>query len=333
MSSQPFDKAFNEASKVYKDEHDRILKMTGEYEDLEVENVLLRAQSPSASSASLSSIGHITHAAGSIQITTSTTETIDSSNEIPEITTREEEQPFSDAEARHIEPPSMNQTPPSTAASQPPHSPPSQSSPPQPSPPLFAITDLVNEEDEILPTAPTLDLTSLRTSKHDPDFRIRNHHKVLKLAAILSDLNLHLSAAHRAQDQAAFNAMYARITAAGEGLGTLAQAMPAEKRDGVRRLGGGELCEVNRTIKEGEWYHVQHGGDAEEGGEHDGSCLRRLERAREGYEARLDTGPDSSEVGAEEDDGEWQDESRETTLVEGEEWVAMLRPMMEVALD
>lgn len=199
------------------------------------------------------------------------------------------------------------------------------------------ITDLVNEP-EITATAPTLDLTSLQTSKHHPDFRIRNQHKLLKLATILSDLNLHLSAAHRAQDQAAFDALHARICQAGDGLPSLAQAMPAKKGDGVRRLSGGEMCDVNRSMRGSEWYRVEHGGLVEEGEGHDALSAGRVQRAREVYEASLCRGEgeiEAAEEGEWPEGREWQDESQETTLVEGVGVGGglLLHPAIEVALD
>lgn len=151
-------------------------------------------------------------------------------------------------------------------------------------PSLAKPTDLITETP--ITITQTLDLTSLQTSKHHPDFRIRNQHKILKLATILSDLQLHLSAAQRSQNQPAFDALCARITKAGEGLESLAQSMPVEKADcAATKMGGGQMAEVCRSMGEGEWYRVEHGGVVEEGGEHDRLSLGRVERAREAYEA------------------------------------------------
>jgi hypothetical protein len=124
-----------------------------------------------------------------------------------------------------------------------------------------------------------------------------------------------LSAAHRNEDQAAFNTMHARITAAGEGLSSLAVAMPAEKKDGARRLSGGKTWEIEKTRqkKEREWYGVQHGCAVAEGGEHDGLSLDRVKHAREVWEAKLDRSEGEVEA---ESDREWQNESEETTLVD-----------------
>jgi hypothetical protein len=158
--------------------------------------------------------------------------------------------------------------------------------------PLALPLDLVNDN---ATTPQSLDLTSLQTSKHHPDFRIRNQHKVLKLAAILADLQLHLSAAQRSQDQSAFNDLCARITKAGEGLSSLAQPMPAAKADcAARKLNGGELSDVCKSMKDSEWYHVEHGSLAGEGEKHDSLSLERIERAREVYEASLSTEPNES---------------------------------------
>lgn len=164
---------------------------------------------------------------------------------------------------------------------------------------LASPSDLVNDT---ATTSQTLDLTSLQTSKHHPDFRIRNQHKVLKLSAILSDLQLHLSAAQRMQNQAAFNDLCARITKAGAGLSSLAQPMPVEKSDcAATMLDGAQLSDVCKSMKESEWYRVEHGGVAEEGEKHERLSSERIKGARKAYEASLSTEPnDSSEA---EDDG------------------------------
>jgi hypothetical protein len=203
------------------------------------------------------------------------------------------------------------------------------------SPPL-PITDLVTDIPTTTPL--TLDLTGLQTSKHHPDFRIRNQPKMLRLATILSNLHLHLSVAHRNEDQETFNALHARITAAGEGLGSLAVSVPAEKKDGARRLSGGELSEVEKTKlkKDREWYGVQHGSAVEEGGEHNSLSLGRVERAKAAYEAKLNRSV--GEVDAKSDgkveaerEGEWQGESEETTLVDGVEELTLLYSTISAA--
>lgn len=165
---------------------------------------------------------------------------------------------------------------------------------------LATPTDLINDTPTTAQSQ-ALDLTSLQTSKHHPDFRIRNQHKTLKLAQILSDLHLHLSAAQTSQNQAAFNDICARITKAGEGLGSFAQPMPVEKADcAATKMDGGQMAEVCRSMGEGEWYRVEHGGLVEEGEGHDGISAERVGRARGVYEARLGKAGDSgSEVGAE----------------------------------
>jgi hypothetical protein len=150
---------------------------------------------------------------------------------------------------------------------------------------LAAPTDLINDT---ATTAQSLDLTSLQTSKYHPDFRVRNQHKVLKLTTILSDLHLHLSAANRTQNQAAFNDLCARITKAGEGLPSLAQPMPVEKSDcAAMKLSGEQMSDVCKSMKESEWYRVEHGGVAEEREKHDSLSLERVEHARKAYEASL----------------------------------------------
>lgn len=151
--------------------------------------------------------------------------------------------------------------------------------------PLASPSDLVNDT---ATTAQSRDLTSLQTSKHHPDFRIRNQHKVLELATILSDLQLYLSAAQRSQNQAAFNDLCARIMKAGEGLSSLAQPMPVQKSDSAAtKLDGGQLSDVCKSMRENEWYQVEHGGVLEEGEKHDRLCSGRIMGAKKAYEATL----------------------------------------------
>lgn len=162
---------------------------------------------------------------------------------------------------------------------------------------LASPTGLVNDT---ATTAQSLDLTSLQTSKHHPDFRIRNQHKVLQLATILSDLQLYLSAAQRSQNQAAFDDLCVRITKAGEGLSSLAHPMSVEKADcAATKLTGGQLSDVCESMKESKWYRVEHGGKLQEGEKHDSLSLERIGRAREVYETTLGTeSGGNSEIGA-----------------------------------
>jgi hypothetical protein len=282
--------------------------------------------------AALASIATRAHAEGSIQRRTNTTEVIENSSTALGGTPQRIGQHRSNTAAQHNQYMPSSDTRPITALSESPSLPSEATTSPQThtSSLCFPITDLVID----LPTtsAPSLDLTSLQTSKHHPDFRIRNQTKMLKLATILSELRLHLSVAHRNEDQAAFNAMHTRITAAGEGLVSLAVAMPAEKKDGARRLSGGELCDIERTKrkKEREWYGVQHGSAVEEGGGHDDLSLGRVKRAKEIYEAKVDNGEGEVEA---ESEGEWQVESEESTLVDGVEALMVLHPTISAALD
>ena len=125
----------------------------------------------------------------------------------------------------------------------------------------------------------------------------------VNLHAVLSDLQLHLSAAQRMQNQAAFNDLCARITKAGAGLSSLAQPMPVEKSDcAATMLDGAQLSDVCKSMKESEWYRVEHGGVAEEGEKHDSLSFERIGRAREVYEASLSTEPNgSSEIGVDDE--------------------------------
>jgi hypothetical protein len=347
--SDELNRLLDSMKKGRKTADDMVAKMVADVDQFqslldELDAILSAPPSPSynalplwGKAAALASLAKRTCAEGSIQRSTNTTEGID--NGTNEGIAHNDEQHYSDTAASHSQVQSSNDTETRTIPSQSPGLP-EAATPPETltySPPL-PITDLVTD----LPTnsAPSLDLTGIQTSKHHPDFRIRNQPKMLKLATILSDLHLHLSAAHRNEDQAAFNTMHARITAAGEGLSSLAVAMPAEKKDGAKRLSGGETWEIEKTRqkKEREWYGVQHGCAVEEGGEHDGLSLDRVKRAREVWEAKLDRS--EGEVEAESDvaveaesETEWQEESEETTLVDGVEVLPVLQRTTSAALD
>jgi len=130
--------------------------------------------------------------------------------------------------------------------------------------PLLTPTDLVDDD---IATAQSLDTTSLQTSKHHPDFRVRNQLKILTIANILSDLQLHLSAAQRTQDQSTLDDFFARITKAGEGLSSLTITMPSKQADSVtRKLDGGEMSDACKCMDSSGWYRLEH-GDAEGGSE------------------------------------------------------------------
>lgn len=230
--------------------------------------------------------------------------------------------------------PFFNGTHPHIAPPPSPIPPPAYRTPPRPNTPVTPLTDLANGD--LTTTAPTLDLSSLQTSRHHPDFRIRNQPRFLRLSTILSDLQLHLSTAYKTQDQAAFNDLHARIAKGGEGLSTLAQAMPPETADvAARKLNGAEMSEVVRCMKASEWYRAEHGKSVEEGEEHDILSLERIERATEVYEASLgkdSSGADGSDSEVE-DDGEWEDESDETIWVEDVEGRALSHPSISLALE
>ena len=68
----------------------------------------------------------------------------------------------------------------------------------------------------------------------------------------------------------------------------MAQAVPVEKADfAVTKMDGEQMAEVCRSMGEGEWYRVEHGGVVEEGERHHALSAERVERAREVYEASL----------------------------------------------
>ena len=124
------------------------------------------------------------------------------------------------------------------------------------SPPSLRPTNLVKDK---IATAQTLDTTSLQTSKHHPDFRTRNQLKTLKLATMLSDLQLHLSAAQHSQNQSALDDLLARLMKAAEGLSNLAQPVPTKQSDSAtRKLDGGDLSDVCKSMNGSGWYRVKH---------------------------------------------------------------------------
>ena len=125
------------------------------------------------------------------------------------------------------------------------------------SPTFLTLTDLVKDK---ITTAQTLDTTSLQTSKHHPDFRIRNQLKILKLATMLSDLQLHLSTAQHARNQSALDDLLTRLTKATEGLSSPVEPAPVKQSDSAtRKLDGGELSDVCKSMKGSGWYRVEHG--------------------------------------------------------------------------
>ena len=76
----------------------------------------------------------------------------------------------------------------------------------------------------------------------------------------------------------------------------MAQPMPVEKSDcAATKLDGGQLSDVCKSMKESEWYRVEHGGVAEEGVKHDGLSSERTKGARKAYEASLSMGSSEAE--------------------------------------
>lgn len=63
----------------------------------------------------------------------------------------------------------------------------------------------------------------LYKSRHNPDFRTRNHDKIIRIQTILSTFTTQLSAIRLAKDQDAFDDLYERVTAANQGFQPLQQ--------------------------------------------------------------------------------------------------------------
>ncbi|KAM0723656.1 hypothetical protein Q7P37_000644 [Cladosporium fusiforme] len=155
-----------------------------------------------------------------------------------------------------------------------------------PTPPSALISELVCDYPDYF-TEPPNPFANLHASKHNPDFRVRNQLKFFKVSSILSGLRFQLFAAERTQDQAAFDALYARIVKAGEGLESLTSGLG----ESVEEMGlGGEdggFGEIMRVDRKGDWWHVVHGSAAEEGEMHDELSRERVKAAKSAYEEGL----------------------------------------------
>lgn len=221
---------------------------------------------------------------------------------------------------------------------------------PETQPTPLPISDLVYD----LSPKPTSSIpkhfSSIHTSKHATDFRVRNQTKILRLSDILSDLSMHLATAKRKEDQPAFDLLYARIVKAGDGLESLAQP-ELERSEG----GGNTGLQCGEGESWGWWvngqevagsYTVQHGNAGEEGEEYEELSKERVASASREYEAKLerqvkdvreDAGDEdlagSSEDGEDEGKQSEEFESQETTLVEGLEELEPLHSTLSVALD
>lgn len=236
-------------------------------------------------------------------------------------------------------PTTTNNSSPSPSTPEPkpqPQLPPKTSPPPPPLPVTDLVHDLSPKTTSSLPTC----FSSIHTSKHAPDFRVRNQAKILRLSDILSNLSLHLAIAKKERNQATFDGLYARIAKAGEGLESLEAEIEGresgERENMVVRDGKGDGYSegkeetwgywVNEQEEAG-WYAVRHELAREEGREYEGSSRERIASAREEYEAGLerraaDESGNGFVTGSDEggEDGRQQGEkfgSQETTLVEG----------------
>lgn len=192
------------------------------------------------------------------------------------------------------------------------------------SPSPAPISELVCETSAQVSPPP---FANIHTSKHNPDFRVRNQEKILAAENILSSLQIHLQSAHRAQDQSKFDEIYARVLQVGRSLGDLPQCPQIpdiEARLDVREEGLGEIMSVNRA---GDWYGVMHAVPRKEGEAHEVCSSRRIREARDAYEASLVVAElevsgvkdgSSEDAGVSDPKDGLQSISQDSTLVEGD---------------
>jgi len=200
------------------------------------------------------------------------------------------------------------------------------------SPTLLPISELVLDDNI---TQQSLPFACLHDSKHNPDFRVRNHAKVLKLSTIVSGFQFLLQSARRDEDQPALDCLHAQVVKAAEGLDQVAQRSLVAQVDPVAGSGDESFCEIIRGNKEGEWYMVQHGDLESDGPEHDALATKRLQCARKAYEAALDEPSSDSESDGGVYIGEERcNKSQEIKLVEdSSEGFALLNDTSPDALD
>lgn len=200
------------------------------------------------------------------------------------------------------------------------------------SPTLPPISELALDDNITLQPLP---FASLHDSKHNPDFRVRNHAKVLKLSAIVSGFQSLLQSARRDEDQSALDCLHAQVLKAADGLVQVAQSSLEAQIDSVSGSSDQSFCEVIQANKDGEWYMVQHGDLESDGPEHDVLATKRLQRARKAYEAALDEESSDSESNGGACIGEEKhSETQETTLVEDSpKYVALPHAASSATLD
>lgn len=150
---------------------------------------------------------------------------------------------------------------------------------------MLPISELVLDDDITSKPPPS---ACLLNSKHNPDFRVRNHTKVVELSTIISGFQHLLQYARRAKDQSALDCLYAHVLKAGEGLDSFAQSSLVPQADNRPESDDQSFCEVIRADKENEWYMVQHDSLDVGSSEYDVLATKRLRDARKAYEAKLD---------------------------------------------
>lgn len=205
--------------------------------------------------------------------------------------------------------------------------------PPATSSPTLPITELVLDDDIALENSL---FGCLYDSKHNPDFRVRNHAKVLKISTAVSGFQSLLQAARRSEDQYALDCLHAHVLKAGDGLDVFAQSsLFAQVEKGPRPPSEESLRETIRADREDEWYKVQHECLESDSTERDVSATKKLNSARKAYEAKLDevSSDPESDVGAS-ICNEQHSESESVTLVEDSpDDFALLHATSSVTLD
>jgi hypothetical protein len=202
--------------------------------------------------------------------------------------------------------------------------------------PTLPISELVLDLDTILQPPES---GPLHASKHNPDFRVRNYSKWLKISTILSEFHTLLQAAQLSEDQSAFDCLHAHILKAGEDLDSFTQqqsALVAYADDEDPRFQHEDLGKSVVPGRENEWYMVQHDAPEDDGAERDALATKRLLCARKAYEATLDEGSSDSESDGGASVSEEQDsDDEDTTLVEDspEGFAEELRPVSSMTLD
>lgn len=155
---------------------------------------------------------------------------------------------------------------------------------PKDSTPPSSISELVCGTSTHLPPP---QLANIHASKHNPDFRIRNQEKVLKIGSILSSLQLHLQLAHRAGDQSGLDRIYARVLQAGKGLDDLPQCLKIPGSEAKLDEDEDVLGEIMSVDRADEWYRVAHAVPTEEGAAFEVHSKARIREARAAYEAKV----------------------------------------------